>query len=122
MEPFELYREALGTLRLLVLAVGVAVIFAGIALAAYEARGTGGRGRVARQIGSHAALTRFFVREAWPRGKAGRRPSAADGRLCHRDLGGGSAIGSCGAGALPTVLATTIMSEAHEEGAPWRGW
>ena len=61
MKPFELYREALGALRLLVLAVGVAVIFAGIALAAYDARGTGGA-RVARRIGSHAALgLEFFV-------------------------------------------------------------
>lgn len=62
MEPFERYREALGALRLLVLAVGVAVIFAGIALAAYDVRGTGGGSRVARQIGSHAALgLEFFV-------------------------------------------------------------
>ena len=62
MEPFELYREALGTLRLLVLAVGVAVIFAGIALAAYDARGTGSGSRVACQIGYHAALgLEFFV-------------------------------------------------------------
>ena len=62
MEPFDLYREALGVLRLLALAVGVAVIFAGIALAAYDARGTGGRGRAARQISSHAALgLEFFV-------------------------------------------------------------
>jgi uncharacterized membrane protein len=61
MEPFELYREALGALRLLVLAVGVAVIFAGIALAAYDARGTGGGGRVPRQIGSHAALGLEFL-------------------------------------------------------------
>jgi uncharacterized membrane protein len=57
MEPLDLYREALGALRLFVLAVGVAVIFAGIALAAYDARG-----RVARQISSHAALgLEFFV-------------------------------------------------------------
>ncbi|HKH75684.1 MAG TPA: hypothetical protein VKA51_01880 [Rubrobacteraceae bacterium] len=68
MEPFELFREALGALRLLVLAVGVAVIFAGIALAAYDARGTGG-GRVARQIGSHAALGLEFL--------SGRRSSTS---------------------------------------------
>ena len=62
MEPFELYREALGALKLIVLAVGVAVIFSGIALAAYDALGTGGRGQVARRIGSHAALgLEFFV-------------------------------------------------------------
>jgi len=58
----ELYREALGVLRLLVLAGGVGVIFAGIALAAYDARGPGGRGRAARRMGSHAALgLEFFV-------------------------------------------------------------
>ena len=35
---------------------------AGIALAALKARGAGGRGRVARQIGDHAALgLEFFI-------------------------------------------------------------
>jgi uncharacterized membrane protein len=58
----DLYREALGAMRLLVLVVGVAVIFAGIALASYDARGPGGRGRAARRMGSHAALgLEFFV-------------------------------------------------------------
>ena len=58
----ELYREALATLRVLVLAVGILVIFAGLVLAAFEARGAGSRGRVARLIGDHAALgLEFFV-------------------------------------------------------------
>ena|SRR5215210_7786738 len=62
MEPLELYRATLSALRALVLTVGIVVIFTGIALAAYEASGRGGRGRVARQIGSHAALgLEFFV-------------------------------------------------------------
>lgn len=58
----ELYRETLDALRLLVLTAGVAVIFAGIAQATHDARGTGGRGRAARRMGSHAALgLEFFV-------------------------------------------------------------
>lgn len=58
----ELYRETLDALRLLVLTAGVGVIFAGIALATYDARGTGGRGRAARRMVSHAALgLEFFV-------------------------------------------------------------
>ena len=62
MGPYELYQAALGTLRVLILAVGILVIFSGLVLAAFEARGAGGRGRVARQIGAHAALgLEFFV-------------------------------------------------------------
>ncbi len=41
---------------------GSAIIFIGIVRGAVEARGEGGRGRVARQITSHAALgLEFFV-------------------------------------------------------------
>ncbi len=44
------------------LLIGSAIIFIGIVRGAVEARGAGGRGRVARQITSHAALgLEFFV-------------------------------------------------------------
>ena len=58
----ELYRAALDVLRMFMLLVGSAVIFIGVARATLEARGTGGRGRVARQIAIHASLgLEFFV-------------------------------------------------------------
>ncbi len=58
----ELYDAAVDLLRMFALAVGSLVIFAGIARAVPVARGTGGRGRVARQIGDHAALgLDFFI-------------------------------------------------------------
>lgn len=57
-----IYEAAVDLLRMLALAVGSAVIFAGIARGALVARGPGGRGRAARQIGEHAALgLDFFV-------------------------------------------------------------
>jgi uncharacterized membrane protein len=58
----DLYRVAVDALRMFMLLVGSTVLFIGIAHAALEARGAGGRGRVARQIGSHASLgLEFFV-------------------------------------------------------------
>ena len=58
----DLYREALYLLRVLALAVGVVVIFTGIAQATLVARGTGGRSRVAGRILGHASLgLEFFV-------------------------------------------------------------
>ena len=49
-------------MRMCLLLVGSAIIFIGIVRGAVEARGAGGRGRVARQITSHAALgLEFFV-------------------------------------------------------------
>ena len=58
----ELYRAALDVLRMFMLLVGSAVIFIGVAQATLEARGTGRRGRVARQIATHASLgLEFFV-------------------------------------------------------------
>jgi uncharacterized membrane protein len=57
-----LYHAALDTLRMASLLAGSLIIFAGIVQAALEARGAGGRGRVARQITDHAALgLEFFV-------------------------------------------------------------
>src|SRR5215212_2882308 len=57
-----LYHAALDTLRMASLLAGSLIIFAGIARATLEARGAGGRGRVARQITDHAALgLEFFV-------------------------------------------------------------
>ena len=52
----ELYHAVVNVLRLALLLMGSLVIFVGIALAVIEARGSGGRRRVARQIGDHAAL------------------------------------------------------------------
>ncbi len=52
----EIYESAVNLLRMLALAVGSVVIFAGIARGALVARGPGGRVRAARQIGEHAAL------------------------------------------------------------------
>jgi uncharacterized membrane protein len=58
----ELYYAALNVLRMFALMVGSLIIFAGVARGALEARGVGGRSRVARQIGTHAALgLEFFV-------------------------------------------------------------
>jgi len=58
----DLYRTAVDVLRNCMLFTGVAVIFAGIVRGALEARGAGGRVRVARQIATHAALgLEFFV-------------------------------------------------------------
>ena len=52
----EAYQAALGTARILILVVGSLIIVFGIANALPVARGPGGRARVARQIGEHAAL------------------------------------------------------------------
>jgi uncharacterized membrane protein len=58
----DLYYAIVDVLRMSLLLVGSFAIFVGIALAALEARGAGGRGRVARQIGTHAALgLEFFI-------------------------------------------------------------
>ena len=59
----DLYYAIVNVLRLSLLLMGSLVIFAGIFLAALEARAGGGsRGRVARQIGSHAALgLEYFI-------------------------------------------------------------
>ncbi len=58
----DLYRAGVDTLRMCLLLAGSAIIFIGIVRGAIEARGAGGRGRVARQITSHAALgLEFFV-------------------------------------------------------------
>jgi uncharacterized membrane protein len=56
------YYAVVNLLRAFALAVGSAVIFAGIVRGALVARGPMGRIRVARQIGEHAALgLEFFV-------------------------------------------------------------
>ena len=52
----EAYQAVLGTARILMLFVGSFVIALGIAGALPAARGPGGRVRVARRIGEHAAL------------------------------------------------------------------
>lgn len=52
----EAYQAMLGAARILILFMGSLVIVVGIARALPAARGPGGRGRVARQIGEHAAL------------------------------------------------------------------
>ena len=57
-----LYDAALNDLRMFALLAGSLVIFLGIMQATREARGAGGRRRVARQITDHAALgLEFFV-------------------------------------------------------------
>ena len=57
-----LYDAALSDLRMFALLAGSLVIFLGIMQATREARGAGGRGRVARRITDHAALgLEFFV-------------------------------------------------------------
>ena len=56
------YDAALNALRMFALLAGSLVIFLGIMQATREARGEGGRGRVARRITEHAALgLEFFV-------------------------------------------------------------
>jgi uncharacterized membrane protein len=56
------YHAAVDGLRVFSLVAGSLVIFVGIAGATLEARGAGGRGRVARRIGEHVALgLEFFV-------------------------------------------------------------
>jgi uncharacterized membrane protein len=58
----DLYHAAVNALRMASLLAGSLIIFVGIARAALEARGAGGRGRVARRITDHAALgLEFFV-------------------------------------------------------------
>jgi uncharacterized membrane protein len=59
----DLYHAAVNLLRLFALiVVGSLVIFAGIVRAVLEARGAGGRRRVARRITEHASLgLEFFV-------------------------------------------------------------
>jgi uncharacterized membrane protein len=58
----ELYQAALNVGRLSILAFGSLVVFMGIVRAVFEARGAGGRGRVARQILYDAALgLEFFI-------------------------------------------------------------
>ena len=61
---------------------------------------------------SHA---RTGPRAGWTKTFGGRWTPSRSG------LGGGPTIQSLGAGALLTVLASTMMSESYEEGAPWRG-
>lgn len=57
MDP---YYAVMGILRMLALAAGAGVIFAGMARGAIVARGAGGR--PARQIGEHASLgLEFFI-------------------------------------------------------------
>ncbi len=59
MDP---YYAAIDVLRMTSLLAGGLVIFFGILRATVEARGAGGRGRAARQIGDHASLgLEFFV-------------------------------------------------------------
>jgi uncharacterized membrane protein len=58
----EIYDAVVSFLRAFALAVGSAVIFSGVVRGALVARGPGGRIRVARRIGEHAALgLEFFV-------------------------------------------------------------
>jgi uncharacterized membrane protein len=56
------YYAVVDLLRMTSLLAGSLVIFLGIIRATIEARGAGGRGQVARQIGDHASLgLEFFV-------------------------------------------------------------
>src|SRR5215217_5034211 len=52
----DIYYAAVDSMRMFALGAGSFVIFAGIARGVVVARGAGGRARVARQIGGHAAL------------------------------------------------------------------
>ena len=52
----DVYYGTVELMRMFALGVGSFVIFAGIARGVWVARGAGGRARVARQIGEHAAL------------------------------------------------------------------
>ncbi len=57
-----LYEAILNALRLLALGTGSLIVFWGLVRGTFKARGPGGRGRLARQIGEHAALgLEFFV-------------------------------------------------------------
>jgi uncharacterized membrane protein len=57
-----IYYAVVDFMRMFALGVGSFVIFAGIMRGVWVARGAGGRARVARQIGEHAALgLDFFV-------------------------------------------------------------
>ena len=57
-----MYDAVVNSLRIFALMAGSLVIFLGIMQATVEARGAGGRGRVARRITEHAALgLEFFV-------------------------------------------------------------
>lgn len=56
------YYATVNALRILLLLVGSAIIFSGIARGAFDARGAGGKAQAARQITSHASLgLEFFV-------------------------------------------------------------
>ena len=58
----DLYHAAVNALRMASLLAGGVVVFLGIMHATLEARGAGGRSRVARRIADHAALgLEFFV-------------------------------------------------------------
>jgi len=58
----DVYYGVVDLLRMFALGVGSLVIFVGIVRGVWVARGAGGRARVARQIGQHAALgLDFFV-------------------------------------------------------------
>ena len=58
----DIYYAAVDLMRMFALGAGSFVIFSGIARGVWVARGAGGRARVARQIGEHAALgLDFFV-------------------------------------------------------------
>jgi uncharacterized membrane protein len=58
----DLYHAAMNALRMASLLAGGVVVFLGIMRASLEARGAGGRSRVARRIADHAALgLEFFV-------------------------------------------------------------
>jgi uncharacterized membrane protein len=58
----DLYHAAVNALRMASLLAGGVVVFLGIMRASLEARGAGGRSRVARRIADHAALgLEFFV-------------------------------------------------------------
>ena len=52
----DIYYAAVDLLRMFALGAGSFVIFSGIARGMLVARGAGGRARVARQIGDHAAF------------------------------------------------------------------
>ena len=58
----DLYHAAVNALRMASLLAGGVVVFLGIMRASLEARGAGGRSRVARRIADHAALgLEFFI-------------------------------------------------------------
>ena len=56
------YQAVIDAVRVSLLVLGVAIVFIGIVRSVPAMRGTGGRGRVARLLGDHAALgLDFFV-------------------------------------------------------------